>query len=165
MTTGSVSSQVLTAELLAPTNARRYARAACAGIAPPQLVDDVTLLVSELVTNATIHGEGEIGLVLRVSEGEVFITVEDHGRNVGSSPRAGEPLEEYGRGLTIVAEVASSWGVHSLGDAGKLVWCVVHAPTRLANAGWTSPGIPFLLGASERMSEPFATEAAQPVHQ
>jgi anti-sigma regulatory factor (Ser/Thr protein kinase) len=165
MTTGLVSSQVLTSEVLAPTNARQYARLACDGVTPPQLVDDVTLVVSELVTNATIHGEGEIGLVLRVSEGEVFVTVEDHGPNVGSSPRTGEPLEEFGRGLTIVAEVASSWGVHSLGASGKLVWCVVHAPTRLANVGWTSPGIPFLLGASERMGEPFATEAARLVHQ
>ena len=165
MTTGLVSSQVLTSEVLAPTNARQCVRLACDGVAPAQLVDDVTLVVSELVTNATIHGEGEIGLVLRVSEGEVFVTVEDHGRNVGSSPRTAEPFEEYGRGLLIVAEVASSWGVHSLGDAGKLVWCVVHAPTRLANVGWTSPGIPFLLGASERINEPFATEAARLVHQ
>jgi anti-sigma regulatory factor (Ser/Thr protein kinase) len=148
MTKGSVSSQVLASEVLAPTLARRYARLACAGVAPPQLVDDVTLVVSELVTNATIHGEGEIGLVLRVSEGEVFVTVEDHGRNVGPSPRTADPLEQHGRGLTIVAEVASSWGVHSLGDSGKLVWCVVHAPNRLASDGWTSPGIPFLLGAA-----------------
>jgi anti-sigma regulatory factor (Ser/Thr protein kinase) len=163
--TGLVSTQVLTSEVLAPSNARRYARLACDGVAPSQLLDDVTLVVSELVTNATIHGEGEIGLVLRVSEGEVFVTVEDHGRTLGSSQRTAEPFEEYGRGLTIVAEVASSWGVHSLGDSGKLVWCVVHAPTRLANVGWTSPGVPFLLGASERMSEPFATEAARLVHQ
>jgi anti-sigma regulatory factor (Ser/Thr protein kinase) len=148
MTTGWVSSQVLPSEVRAPTNARQYARLVCAGVAPQQLVDDVTLVVSELVTNAMMHGEGEIGLVLRVSEGEVFVTVEDHGCNVGPSPRTAEPLEEYGRGLTIVAEVASSWGVHSLGDAGKLVWCVVHAPTRLTNVGPTSPGIPFLRGAA-----------------
>lgn len=128
MTAGSVSSQVLTSEALAPTNARRYARLACEGVAPAELVDDVTLVVSELVTNATIHGEGNIGLVLRVSEGEVFVTVEDHGRKVGSSPRTPDSLEEYGRGLSIVAGVASSWGVQSLGDSGKLVWCVVHAP-------------------------------------
>jgi anti-sigma regulatory factor (Ser/Thr protein kinase) len=163
MTTGLVSSQVLTSEVMAPTNARQYARLACDGVAPPQLVDDVTLVVSELVTNATIHGEGDIGLVLRVSEGEVFVTVEDHGRNVDPL-HTGEPLDEHGRGLVIVAKVASSWGVHSLGESGKLVWCVVHAPTRLANLGWTSPGIPFLLGATERMSEPFATESAQLVH-
>jgi anti-sigma regulatory factor (Ser/Thr protein kinase) len=146
--TGSVSSQVLAPEDLAPTNARQFARLACAGVAPPQLVDDVTLVVSELVTNAMIHGEGEIGLVLRVSEGEVFVIVEDHGCTVGPSARTPEPLEEYGRGLTIVAEVASSWGVQSFGDSGKLVWCVVHAPTRPTNVRRRSPGIPFLLGAA-----------------
>lgn len=165
MTTSLVWSQVLSADDLAPRNARQYARLACAGVASLRLIDDVALVVSELVTNAAQHGQGQISLVLRVSPDEVFVTVQDHGLSLGSSPRAAEPFEEHGRGLVIIAEIASSWGVHSLGKAGKLVWCVVHAPARVANAGWTSPGIEFLLGASERMSEPFATEAARLVHQ
>ena len=144
--------------------ARAYARQACAGIAPRRLVDDVLLVVSELVTNATTHGRGQISLVLRVSHDEVFVTVQDHGQNLGSSPLAAEPFEEHGRGLIIVAQIASSWGVHGLGDAGKLVWCVVHAPEPRVHVGWSSPGIEFLLGASEQMSEPFATEAALLVH-
>jgi anti-sigma regulatory factor (Ser/Thr protein kinase) len=121
VTTSQVSSRVLTSELLAPTNARQYARLACDGVAPPDLVDDVTLVVSELVANATIHGEGDIGLVLRVSQGEVFVTVEDHGRRVGSSPRSEEPLEEYGRGLRIVVDIASTWGGTASVRQGS--WC------------------------------------------
>jgi anti-sigma regulatory factor (Ser/Thr protein kinase) len=164
MTTGLASSQFLTSDVLAPRNARAYARVACDGLAPRRLVDDVMLVVSELVTNATTHGRGEIGLVLRVSDDEVFVAVKDRGQDLGASPLPADSFEEHGRGLVIVAEVASSWGVHGLGDAGKLVWCVVHAPERRANVGWTSPGIEFLLGASDRMLEPFATESAALVH-
>jgi hypothetical protein len=159
MTVTLASTRVLKAGFLAPRNARAYARETCVGLVPQRLLDDVLLVVSELVTNASTHGRGKISLVLRVTADEVFVTVQDYGQSLGPSPLAEESFEEHGRGLVIVAEVASSWGVHALGDSGKLVWCVVHAPGRRANVGWTSPGIEFLLGASERMSEPFATES------
>ena len=159
MTATLAHTRVLKSGVLAPGNARAYVREACVGVVPKRLLDDVLLVVSELVTNASTHGRGKISLVLRVSDDEVFVTVQDYGQTLGSSPLAEESFEEHGRGLVIVAEIASSWGVHGLGDSGKLVWCVVHAPERRAYVGWTSPGIEFLLGASERMSEPFASES------
>jgi hypothetical protein len=161
MTSGLAQTEVLEPDLLAPRHARHYARLACEGVTSQCQADEVALVVSELVTNAMRHARSQINLVLRVSPGEVFVAVQDHRPSLVAAPPNVDPVGEHGRGLVIVAEIASAWGVHSLGDSGKLVWCVIHAPVRQSNAGWASPGIPFLLGASDRMGEPFATEVAR----
>jgi anti-sigma regulatory factor (Ser/Thr protein kinase) len=56
----------------APTNARRYARrwATSEGL-PNMVVDDVALVVTELVTNAVLHGEPPIEVDLSNRSGRV----------------------------------------------------------------------------------------------
>ena len=161
MTSGLARTAVLAPDLLAPSLARHCAHVACAGVTSQSQADEVALVVSELVANAMSHARGQISLVLRVSRGEVFVAVQDQRPGLVAVPAKIDPFAEHGRGLAMVAEIASAWGVHSLGDSGKLVWCVIHEPARQPGARWESPGIEFLLGASERMSEPFATEDAR----
>jgi anti-sigma regulatory factor (Ser/Thr protein kinase) len=106
--------------------ARDQVRALCAGRTPYPLIDDVLLVVSELVTNAVLHGTGTITLQADVSDGQVAIGVSDEG--IGT-PRA-EVVDQsapHGRGIAMVARLAKEWGVEPDPSGGKTVWCLLDA--------------------------------------
>jgi anti-sigma regulatory factor (Ser/Thr protein kinase) len=107
----------------APQLARRYARAQCAGHTPRTLVD-VELVVSELVTNAMRHGRGEITMHLEVAPDRVVVGVQDEGAGQ-PAPRRPDVSEVNGRGLALVAMLATEWGVRPEPGGGKVVWCVL----------------------------------------
>jgi anti-sigma regulatory factor (Ser/Thr protein kinase) len=74
----------------APHLAREFVRTwAC----PDHLVNaqEALLLVSELVTNAVVHGEGPIELTVRCAETRAVIAVTDGGRRLPVIP-AQEPM-------------------------------------------------------------------------
>ncbi|MDQ1602045.1 MAG: hypothetical protein QOD68_3519 [Actinomycetota bacterium] len=104
--------------------ARRYARAQCAGHTPPTLVEDVELVVSELVTNAMRHGRGQITMHLEVAPDRVVVGVQDQGAG-HPSPREPDATGVNGRGLALVAILATEWGVRLAPAGGKVVWCVL----------------------------------------
>jgi anti-sigma regulatory factor (Ser/Thr protein kinase) len=87
------------------------------------LVDDVELVVSELATNVMIHARTPFTVTLTgMSDGSVLLTVSD------GSPRrpthtAASALDTMGRGLSIVDQVSSAWGV-TAADAPhvKCIW-------------------------------------------
>jgi anti-sigma regulatory factor (Ser/Thr protein kinase) len=121
------------AELPNGPNAAREARREIAGVAPSlpdDVVDDVTLLVSELVTNSFRHSglpEGD-PIVLRVdlTGSTVRIEVSDHGD--ASTPAIREPGDHGGWGLRIVDRVADRWGTDEIAG-GRVVWFEVEAVT------------------------------------
>jgi anti-sigma regulatory factor (Ser/Thr protein kinase) len=86
-------------------------------------VDTIALLVTELVTNAILHARTPMLLTLETRAHHVRVCVED-----ASSQRPA--VQQYdsdavtGRGLALVEELASSWGVDST-PVGKVVWCEV----------------------------------------
>jgi hypothetical protein len=89
------------------------------------VVDDATLVVSELATNVIAHTDSPVlVLTLRLDATRLRIEVEDRSGGSGR-PRPGrcEPDAENGRGLLIVANLAATWGV-AVGPAavGSLVW-------------------------------------------
>jgi len=88
------------------------------------LVSDVELVVSELVTNAVLHGTGRIILRLWVIDGLVSVVVHDDGQDW---PRVDDVqvTSEGGRGMAVVAERVSEWGVRSDGTGGKEVWALL----------------------------------------
>lgn len=90
--------------LRAPGQARARVRAVCAQ-APPGTLDTAVLLVSELVTNAVLHGNGVITLSVDCDPTGVHACVADGGRWDGSpaAPPAADPSAERGRGLCLVA--------------------------------------------------------------
>ncbi len=103
----------------AAAQARRYVRDVlrtwqCAD----DLVYDILLVTSELVTNAVRHGGRRCALHLEKTAEQLRIEVCD-GSSVLPQPR--EDADEGGRGLAIIGAVAGSWGV-SERDAGKSVW-------------------------------------------
>jgi anti-sigma regulatory factor (Ser/Thr protein kinase) len=93
--------------------------------------DDVLLCVSELVTNALLHGvppgRGFLLRLLPHADG-VRVEVHDSGDGVPTVPLApGGPEEnEGGRGLLLVTELADKWGVGERAP-GETVWfeCVL----------------------------------------
>ncbi|MEV6265013.1 ATP-binding protein [Streptomyces sp. NPDC051784] len=99
--------------------------------------DDVLLCVSELATNALIHGvpPGR-GFRVRLTCDEVLrIEVHDSGGGQVEEHPAPAPCAEYGRGLLLVGALAASWGVGER-DPGKTVWCEFAGTARkFAGAG------------------------------
>ena len=82
--------------------------------------DDVTLMVSELVTNALVHATDPRSLAIEVTPEAVIVEVSD-GSHVVPVVRAVDPNRLGGNGMRIVHELSSAWGV-DVTSAGKTVW-------------------------------------------
>ncbi|MFF5894452.1 ATP-binding protein [Streptomyces argenteolus] len=104
--------------------ARKFVRQALLDWACEVDVDDVLLCVSELATNALIHGvpPGR-GFRVHVTWGPV-LRIEVHDSGSGEVREVGGPAPEaeWGRGLVLVGALADAWGVGER-QPGKTVWC------------------------------------------
>ncbi|MGW2305457.1 ATP-binding protein [Streptomyces sp. NPDC001809] len=90
---------------------------------PQKTADDAVLIVSELVTNAVSHGQGEVSLRVLAWNGQLAIAVltESSGRAV---VREAGLDDESGRGMFLVDTLADSWGA-----AAGMTWCIMrYAP-------------------------------------
>jgi anti-sigma regulatory factor (Ser/Thr protein kinase) len=94
--------------------------------------NDLVLLGSELATNAVLHGRGEIDIRVGLEDEVLRLEVSD------SSPlglddlqsTTGRSLMNGGRGLAIVATIATSWGLTRREDReGKSVWATLRCET------------------------------------
>jgi anti-sigma regulatory factor (Ser/Thr protein kinase) len=74
-------------------------------------LDDAKLLVSELVTNAVVHGRGRIELRAHLDNSLLSVRIVDEGDGIAPGIRAREGDGTGGRGLRIVEAVASRWGI------------------------------------------------------
>lgn len=86
--------------------------------------EDAVLMVSELVSNALLHGTGVIKLRIEVDGDGVRVEVSDQG-NVALAPSP-TPGAHGGWGLRIVDELADGWGV--LEGSTKVWFRVTQAP-------------------------------------
>ncbi|MCM3303042.1 ATP-binding protein [Streptomyces pseudogriseolus] len=91
----------------------------------PHLGDDLSLLTSELVTNAIRHGacredEDVIELVLWPADGHYWLAVSDPGTG---KPALSHPdaASENGRGLALVDSLATAWTVRPRPTRGTSV--------------------------------------------
>jgi serine/threonine-protein kinase RsbW len=104
--------------------APREARLRVRVLVAPERLDDATLLVSELVTNAVRHANlvsGDvISLVIDLADHALRVEVHDPGGGFVPSAPSPDPARPSGWGLYLVAELADRWGVHS--DDETLVW-------------------------------------------
>lgn len=108
--------------------AREFVSAALVEWGRTDRLDDIRLCVSELVTNALLHGVPtgrEMCVAVTLDTGMVRIEVRDSG---DGSPHARRVTPDAcsGRGLWLVREVADDFGIdeHSV---GKTVWAVFKA--------------------------------------
>lgn len=106
--------------------ARDFTRAALHDWGIKDRADDILLCVSELTTNALLHGvpPGR-GFLLRVQSSAYGVRVEVHDSGDGT-PSVPSPADdaEGGRGLLLVTALADRWGVGER-DPGKVVWCEI----------------------------------------
>ena len=91
-----------------------------------ELLPAASLVVSELVTNSTVHAGTEIDLSLAWQRPALRLTVRDHSSALPRQQEAG--LEVHGRGLAIIASLSRAFGVLPTADGGKVVWAVLEAP-------------------------------------
>jgi anti-sigma regulatory factor (Ser/Thr protein kinase) len=120
------AAQLLPSDNTAPSVARALLRrASCARHNGPVL-ESAQLLVSEVVTNALLHGMPpirvsvscieKVGMQVRVSDGSTAVPVR----------RDPDVLSEFGRGLALVDLLSDAWGVDQSRE-GKEVWFRLNA--------------------------------------
>ncbi|MGY1580588.1 ATP-binding SpoIIE family protein phosphatase [Streptomyces sp. MN13] len=119
-------------ELLGGVEAAPRARAFASGVLtswrfPADLHDLGVLAASELVANSLQHGTPPMRLRLRRTDRRLIIEVTDGDDHLPRRRRA-EPGDESGRGIAIVATIASNWGCRRTPGGGKAVWCEFALP-------------------------------------
>jgi anti-sigma regulatory factor (Ser/Thr protein kinase) len=118
-------------ELLADTvpasvaRIRRFAVETSRSTAPGVDADTVALLVSEVATNALVHGTGRVRVRVRPTGQGLRVEVHDEDPSLPSRRRA-SPMDEGGRGIALVDALSSGWGAETTPD-GKTVWFEVAA--------------------------------------
>ncbi|MCG0291114.1 ATP-binding protein, partial [Streptomyces sp. PSAA01] len=85
------------------------------------------LIVSELVTNAIRYGRPPIRLRLIRDRGGLICEVSDTS-NTAPHLRRARLFDEGGRGLMLVAQLATRWGTRQ-GPDGKTIWVEQHLST------------------------------------
>ena len=121
-------------DLLGGTEAAPRARAFASGVLsswrfPTELHDLGVLASSELVANSLQHGTPPMRLRLRRTDRRLIVEVTDGDEHLPRRRRA-EPVDEAGRGISIVATIASAWGSRRTPDGGKSVWCEFALPRK-----------------------------------
>jgi anti-sigma regulatory factor (Ser/Thr protein kinase) len=111
-------------DLHAPAQARRATRQALQEWRLPRLADRIVLVVSELVGNVVRHGSRPVGLTLQRRPRSVSVAVHDGSPArlppVDSTVGDGS-MDESGRGLYIVGELADDVTVEQVPGDGKII--------------------------------------------
>ncbi|MDG6101116.1 ATP-binding SpoIIE family protein phosphatase [Dactylosporangium aurantiacum] len=106
------------------------------------ILDEALLLVTELTTNSVVHAGTEVDVEITAADTSLTVTVLDFqpGTVVPNIPTAGGAnLDERGRGLLLVDQLASSWGTLHF-DGGKGVWFRLDVPGAAGPPSPTPPG-------------------------
>jgi anti-sigma regulatory factor (Ser/Thr protein kinase) len=96
--------------------------------------EDLPLLVSELATNAVLHARSDFEVTVIRADQRVRVEVFDQNTRLPSFAVA--PPDAYsGRGLMLLRELASAWGVESHSDSGKTIWFELELPRSCVSNG------------------------------
>ena len=120
------------AESLAPgprgaLQARRWVAQVVTEIGRPELRENAELALSEVVTNAILHGDPPVTVRLRGTRSHPRVEVRDTSTDPPAFPALEvgqeflDELPTFGRGLGIVASSSEAWGAERDSE-GKLVW-------------------------------------------
>jgi anti-sigma regulatory factor (Ser/Thr protein kinase) len=111
-------------------HARSVVRDACHAWRLSHLQDDARLIVSELATNAIEHAATDFDLTVARTARYLRMAVQDGSVTMplpaSQSPDRDAPPAEGGRGLYIVDEAATHWGITPVA-VGKIVWTLLAA--------------------------------------
>lgn len=115
----------LPSDVRAPAGARRFVEETLAGWRLDTLVEDCTLMVSELVTNAVRYGRGGVTVHTSSAPGLLHVGIDDPNPTLPAM-RHVRADDEGGWGLWLVDALADRWGAEQL-KCGKRVWFEVAA--------------------------------------
>lgn len=118
--TVTVASMSLPEDLEGVRDARRFAVRTLESWGVEEVVDEASVVVTELASNSVLHARSSYELRLTLGAHAVRVEVTDHGPGT-PEPRAFTEGGESGRGLLMVAALSVSWGVER-STAGKTVW-------------------------------------------
>ncbi|MEO8692447.1 MAG: MEDS domain-containing protein [Acidimicrobiales bacterium] len=107
----------------APRDARRFVADVLQRWGKADLIDDASVVVSELATNAVLHAQSDFSVGMTLCDGGVSVAVSD----ASHSPPvqyAASATAASGRGVALVAALSDEWG-SALTPAGKTVWAVL----------------------------------------
>lgn len=113
----------LVAAGLAPSQARHFVADQLRRWCLSEIEDSVTLVVSELVTNALLHARTDMVILLRRRDDSLLVEVTDSSLHQ-PMPRSYSAHAATGRGLNLVAMLSQDWGVRAE-RGGKTVWAVL----------------------------------------
>ncbi|GLW72767.1 hypothetical protein Kpho02_50660 [Kitasatospora phosalacinea] len=110
-------------------HARRFTARTLRHWSVDEEADTALLVVSELVTNAVAHTQGEIRLDLTLTGDRLRVAVNDASSRAPVRVESSDWEATGGRGLLLVAAMSAAWGSVPLGG-GKQVWCDIALPPR-----------------------------------
>jgi len=93
-------------------------------------VDDAVMCLSELASNAILHGRsgrpgGHFTVRAEICLSRLRVEVGDDG---GAWTQSADPEEQHGRGLLIVGQLARAWGRGGDHETGWTVWFELDSP-------------------------------------
>ncbi|GLY72233.1 ATP-binding protein [Actinoallomurus iriomotensis] len=113
--------------------AREFATTTLRSWGLDDLVDDATVIISELVTNAVRHGvppyaaaagDSPIKLSL-VRQGTFVVLIVSDPSEDDPKQRPADDVCENGRGLHVIEALSRAWGWMPLPGTGKAVWAML----------------------------------------
>jgi anti-sigma regulatory factor (Ser/Thr protein kinase) len=133
MALGNALGFSVTGGALAASAARDQLREWLAPKLDPGVVEVARLLLSELVTNCVVHGaaarpETWNDIAASIFPRTLWVEVSDGGRRFTHKPRPPSPDARSGRGLYLVEQLSSRWGMSERGTAR--VWFELPRPSR-----------------------------------
>ncbi|MGH9277593.1 MAG: response regulator [Acidimicrobiales bacterium] len=115
------SSTRLGADLRSAREARSFVTSTLDTWGIGNVAEVVTLLVSELVTNAVVHAHSEVDVVVQLTPEAARVEVSD-GSDTAPVVRSASSSDESGRGLAFVDSLSRAWGVRRRPGGGKTIW-------------------------------------------
>jgi len=115
-----------------PASARRgreFARSVVTPWGLEEMLDDIALGITELISNAVRHAKSGVVVTIRRDQQCVTIEVLDH-NPAPVQPVANvqeDPYATSGRGLHLVSAISADWGVRRIAS-GKVVWFSLELP-------------------------------------
>jgi two-component sensor histidine kinase len=95
----------------APRDARRTVVHHLGDLLDARALEDLLVVVSELVTNAVLHGHGDVGLRIAFDGRQIAGTVSEDGHGFTYDPGRPDPAGYGGRGLKLVSRLTTCWGL------------------------------------------------------
>ena len=124
--------------LEAAGKARGFLREVLSSRIPPQVLDDVILMTSELAVNGVRHvpaPEGDwLEVLVDYGDDVLKVSVRDPGKDFATKDGLHSSGEVGGWGLSLVSSLSSRWGVAPEPD-GTAVWFEVDRPAA-GDADW-----------------------------